>query len=187
VTAGLLNHPLRLPLALIALCIALMAAWTALVHHGTRRVLAGVVAVVALVGLVALLDLRSIVRIIVVIGLVLVSAAAARVALAHDLAAATFDGRKAGPARSGVLLMNPWSGGGKVDRFDLEAEARRRGVTPVVLRRGDDLRTLAEQAVDTGADVIGMAGGDGSQALVADVARRHDVAFVCVPTPSRRC
>jgi hypothetical protein len=108
VTAGLLNHPLRLPLALIALCIALMAAWTALVHHGTRRVLAGVVAVVALVGLVALLDLRSIVRIIVVIGLVLVSAAAARVALAHDLAAATFDGRKVGPARSGVLLMNPW-------------------------------------------------------------------------------
>jgi diacylglycerol kinase family enzyme len=162
-----------------------MAAWTALVHHGTRRVLAGVVAVVALVGLVALLDLRSIVRIIVVIGLVLVSAAAARVALAHDLAAATFDGRKVGPARSGVLLMNPWSGGGKVDRFGLEAEARRRGVTPVVLRRGDDLRALAEQAVDTGAEVIGMAGGDGSQALVADVARRHDVAFVCVPAGTR--
>jgi diacylglycerol kinase family enzyme len=185
VAAGLLSSPLRLPLALIALCIALMAAWTALVHHGTRRVLAGVVAVVALVGLVALLDLRSIVRIFFVIVLVLVSAATARVALAHDLAPATFDSRKVGPARSGVLLMNPWSGGGKVDRFDLAAEARRRGVTPVVLRRGDDLRALAEQAVDTGADVIGMAGGDGSQALAADVARRHDVAFVCVPAGTR--
>jgi diacylglycerol kinase family enzyme len=30
-----------------------------------------------------------------------------------------------------------------------------------------------------------MAGGDGSQALVADVARRHGVAFVCVPAGTR--
>src|ERR1044072_5450547 len=30
-----------------------------------------------------------------------------------------------------------------------------------------------------------MAGGDGSQALVADVARRHDIAFVCVPAGTR--
>jgi hypothetical protein len=156
VVAGLVNSPLRLGLALIALCVALMAAWTALVNHGARRVLAGVVAVVALVGLVALFDLRSIVRISLVVGLVLVSAAAARVALAHDLAPAASDSRKVGPAQSGVLLMNPWSGGGKVERFDLEAQARRRGVTPVVLRRGDDLRALAEQAVDAGADVIGL-------------------------------
>jgi diacylglycerol kinase family enzyme len=33
--------------------------------------------------------------------------------------------------------------------------------------------------------VIGMAGGDGSQALVAGVAMRHDVAFVCVPAGTR--
>jgi diacylglycerol kinase family enzyme len=60
-------------------------------------------------------------------------------------------------------------------RLDLQAEARRHGVTPIVLRRGDDPRALAEQAVDARADVIGMAGGDGSQALVADVARRHEL------------
>ena len=127
VVAGLFNSPLRLGLALVALCVALMAAWTALVNHGARRVLAGAVAVVALIGLVALFDLRSIVRISLVVGLVLISAAAARVALAHDLAPAAFESRKVGPAQHGVLLMNPWSGGGKVERFDLEAEARRRG------------------------------------------------------------
>jgi diacylglycerol kinase family enzyme len=33
--------------------------------------------------------------------------------------------------------------------------------------------------------VLGMAGGDGSQALVASVAMRHDVAFVCVPAGTR--
>src|SRR3954447_753955 len=81
--------------------------------------------------------------------------------------------------------MNPRSGGGKVVRFDLEAEAGRRGIRPIVLRPGDDLRALAEMAVSEGADVIGMAGGDGSQALVADVARQHDVAHVCVPAGTR--
>jgi diacylglycerol kinase family enzyme len=55
----------------------------------------------------------------------------------------------------------------------------------VLLQPGDDLRELARQAVADGADVIGMAGGDGSQALVADVARTHGVAFVCVPAGTR--
>ena len=68
---------------------------------------------------------------------------------------------------------------------EADDEARRRGVTPIVLRRGDDLRKLAEQAAEQGADVIGMAGGDGSQALVADVARQHDLPFVCVPAGTR--
>ena len=54
-----------------------------------------------------------------------------------------------------------------------------------MLGPGDDLRRLAEQAVAGGADVLGMAGGDGSQALVAGVAAAHDVAFVCVPAGTR--
>ena len=44
---------------------------------------------------------------------------------------------------------------------------------------------LATRAVTGGADVIGMAGGDGSQALVASVAMDHDVAHVCVPSGTR--
>jgi NAD(P)-dependent dehydrogenase (short-subunit alcohol dehydrogenase family) len=47
------------------------------------------------------------------------------------------------------------------------------------------LRELAEQAARDGADVLGVAGGDGSQAVVADVACRHSVAFVCVPAGTR--
>ena len=81
--------------------------------------------------------------------------------------------------------MNPKSGGGKVDRFHLVEEATRRGIEPIVLEPGDDLVQLAEQAVAAGADVLGMAGGDGSQALVASVAMAHDVAFVCVPAGTR--
>ncbi len=59
------------------------------------------------------------------------------------------------------------------------------GLEPVVLRPGDDLLQLAEDAIARGADVIGMAGGDGSQALVASVAARHDIPHVCVPAGTR--
>ena len=88
-------------------------------------------------------------------------------------------------ARSAVLLINPKSGGGKAVRFDLAGEAGKRGIRAVVLERGDDLLELAEQALRDGADVIGMAGGDGSQALVATVAMRHNVPHVCIPAGTR--
>jgi diacylglycerol kinase family enzyme len=88
-------------------------------------------------------------------------------------------------AQRGVLFMNPHSGGGKVDRFHLVDEARRRGIEAVMLSPGTDLRELAETAAASGADVIGMAGGDGSQATVASVAADHDLGFVCVPTGTR--
>jgi diacylglycerol kinase family enzyme len=94
-------------------------------------------------------------------------------------------GHRVRPARHPVLIMNTQSGGEKVTRFNLVEEARRRGIQPVVLAEGDDLRALAENAVAQGADVIGVAGGDGSQALVADVARSHNLPFVCVPAGTR--
>jgi diacylglycerol kinase family enzyme len=88
-------------------------------------------------------------------------------------------------ALGGVLIINPKSGGGKAERFDLASEARKRGVEPLLLERGSDLGELADRACTCGADVIGMAGGDGSQALLASVAMQHDVAHVCVPAGTR--
>ena len=84
-----------------------------------------------------------------------------------------------------MLFLNPKSGGGKVEQFDLVAEARRRGVEAVVLERDDDLTALAERAVADGAEVLGMAGGDGSQADVAAVCVAHDLPFVCIPAGTR--
>ena len=89
------------------------------------------------------------------------------------------------PARQPVLIMNPKSGGGKAERFRLADACRSRGIKTVVLGPGDDLLRLAEDAVAQGADVIGMAGGDGSQALVAAVAARSGVPYVCVPAGTR--
>jgi diacylglycerol kinase family enzyme len=88
-------------------------------------------------------------------------------------------------ARHPVLLMNTKSGGGKATRFRLDDRCRELGVEPVVLGEGDDLRQLAEDAVARGCDLLGMAGGDGSQSLVASIAARHRVPFVVVPAGTR--
>ncbi|HET9117545.1 MAG TPA: diacylglycerol kinase family protein [Pseudonocardiaceae bacterium] len=88
-------------------------------------------------------------------------------------------------ARRAVLLINPRSGGGKAQRLGLVGQCRARGIEPVVLQPGDDLAALAEAAVTRGADVVGMAGGDGSQGVVAGVAARHGVAMVVVPAGTR--
>ena len=84
-----------------------------------------------------------------------------------------------------VLIVNPTSGGGTASRYDLVGQCRARGIEPVVFERGDDLAALAAAAIEGGADVIGMAGGDGSQAAVAAVAAEHDVPYVCVPAGTR--
>jgi len=79
------------------------------------------------------------------------------------------------------IILNPRSGGGRVGEYDLEARARAAGAQTHVLGRHDDLTALAERAADAGAAVLGMAGGDGSLAVVARVAMRRDLPFLCLP------
>jgi diacylglycerol kinase family enzyme len=84
-----------------------------------------------------------------------------------------------------VLICNPWSGGGKVAAFGLVDLAEDLGVEVVMLDHGVDLEKLARDAIADGADCLGMAGGDGSQALVASIAVEHDLPFVCVSAGTR--
>jgi diacylglycerol kinase family enzyme len=147
------------------------------------------VALLALLAAVLLLVYRGrLLGLLLVVVTIAIAAGATRHALALDIKAlksGPTPGTPVAPARHGVVLMNPKSGGGRVEHFHLVDEARRRGIEPIVLAVGDDLAQLADDAIASGADVIGMAGGDGSQALVAGVAARHDVAFVCVPAGTR--
>jgi diacylglycerol kinase family enzyme len=84
-----------------------------------------------------------------------------------------------------VLLLNPRSGGGKAARAELAKCSRERGIEVIVLRRDDNLAALADEVVGGGADVLGVAGGDGSLAVVATAALAHGLAFVCVPAGTR--
>lgn len=84
-----------------------------------------------------------------------------------------------------TLIVNPKAGGGKALRYDLVARCLALGIEAVLMKRGDRVSTLAIAAVRDGADVIGMAGGDGSQGEAAAVAAAHDVSYVCVPAGTR--
>jgi diacylglycerol kinase family enzyme len=190
VVVALLRRPLVLVAAAVCVSVAVSAAAFAVTRTGLLRAGAAALAVVALVAAVIFLVVVAggLLVVALLVGLALVGTAAARYALGRDLASlkhAPTPGNPVAPAARPVLLMNPKSGGGKVERFGLVEEARQRGVEPVVLAPGDDLLRLAEAAVADGADVIGMAGGDGSQALVAGVAAARGVAFVCVPAGTR--
>lgn len=87
------------------------------------------------------------------------------------------------------LLMNPRSGGGKVERFRLREKAERLGARVHLLDpdkpEPEDVVALAREAVAAGADLLGVAGGDGTQALVAGVAAEHDLPFLVVSAGTR--
>jgi diacylglycerol kinase family enzyme len=84
--------------------------------------------------------------------------------------------------RSSYLIVNPRSGDGDPSAEELVAAAERQGIECHVLGDGDDVGDLARAAE---ADVLGMAGGDGSLAAVAQVALERDLPFVCVPFGTR--
>lgn len=182
------------PIAVLAVVLVLVAnasVWFALTERGALRTLGAVVAVLAAAGLVVVLATHWH-GLLVLIGLLLLLALfglAARYALERTGEVAVSRAASVvvavGAAGSAALIINLRSGGGKAERFDLAGEARRRDIEPIVLEPGDDLLELAEGAIARGAQVIGMAGGDGSQALVATVAARREIAHVCIPAGTR--
>jgi diacylglycerol kinase family enzyme len=91
----------------------------------------------------------------------------------------------AAPPEQPTLFVNPKSGDGTAERVALAERARERGIEVVVLGAGGRLAALVDEAVRRGADVLGMAGGDGSMAVVASASHAHDLPFVCVPAGTR--
>jgi hypothetical protein len=169
------NHALEALGAFLCTGIAVAAGWVALTHRGFARALGAVVALLAVAGAVAILAGEgALLTLVIYIVAVAVASGATTLALKPTGRAPGWQQLPA-PGRR-VLIMNPWSGGGKVERFNLPDECRKRGIEPIVLKRGDDLRTLALNAADAGAGALGMAGGDGSQAIVAQVASRSTSA-----------
>src|SRR5690242_15176324 len=91
------------------------------------------------------------------------------------------------PASHPYLIMNPRSGGGKVEKFDLKRKAEDLGAEVFLMSGPEqvDVAEVARQAVAGGADLLGVAGGDGTQALVADVAAEHGLPFIVISAGTR--
>jgi diacylglycerol kinase family enzyme len=81
-----------------------------------------------------------------------------------------------------LLLINPRSGHGSPSPEELAEAARKLGVEPHFLEKSEDPGRLARTS---GAEIVGVAGGDGSLAAVAGAAVDSGAAFVCVPFGTR--
>ncbi|WP_116450405.1 diacylglycerol/lipid kinase family protein [Blastococcus litoris] len=123
---------------------------------------------------------------LVAAALLAAATAAAHEALRPDPSEWALPVAEAPAPRRPFLVMNPRSGGGKVIRFRLRERAEELGAEVALLDRpGTDVQQLAREAVARGADLLGVAGGDGTQALVAQVAAEHDVPFLVVSAGTR--
>ncbi|MGY1802222.1 diacylglycerol/lipid kinase family protein [Blastococcus sp. SYSU D00922] len=171
--------------AAVALVVA--ALYWFLLHRGPVRWISLAVAVTAPVVVLGVFVAERLLWVAVV------AAALWTLALAAGRAALRPDHPDEGPAvldtpapRHPFLVMNPRSGGGKVGRFRLRERAEELGAEVALLDRpGVDVQQLARDAVRRGADLLGVAGGDGTQALVAQVAAEHDVPFLVVSAGTR--
>ena len=179
-------------LALVGLAIAVGGAWWMITERMPRSMVGLAVAAVGVaVVAIAVIEAnpngdRPWLRLLVLAALLVAAVGCGRAALVRDLHERDRRRPTAGARpQHPVLICNPWSGGGKVARFGLVGLAREMGVEVVMLDHGLDLETLARDAVAHGADCLGMAGGDGSQALVASIAVEHDLPFVVVSAGTR--
>jgi diacylglycerol kinase family enzyme len=80
-----------------------------------------------------------------------------------------------------LLLVNPQSGRRRSSAADLVRAARERGIETRVLRRNEEPAAAVPDAIGA----LGVAGGDGTLATVAEVALERDLPFVCIPFGTR--
>ena len=185
------DEPLRVVTGFVLLLVFLAGVWVALTRAGKRRVVAVVIAVAAVIGLAVSvvnaegwLGVSMAVRVLALV----VAVALAKYALGstvRSLKAADVAGIPVPAAKRGVLFMNLKSGGGKAERFHLVDECTRRGIEPIVLQPGEDWLQRVRDVAQSGVDVLGMAGGDGSQAMVGTVAAELGLPMVVVPAGTR--
>jgi len=186
VVAGLRGSVSMLVIAAVCLVATVAAVWWFVAHSGVRRWLAAVLLVAAPLAVLLVFALHHLVWVAAVsLGLLVLAGAAGRRALTQ--AARAPHETVTPPPRQPFLIMNPRSGGGKVGRFDLATRARALGAEVVLLDTtgNTDVAALAQDAVRRGADLLGVAGGDGTQAIVAGVAAEHDLPFLVISAGTR--
>lgn len=171
--------------ALLPMVLIVWLAWRTITRRGKKRLISGVLLLLMIAALiVALAWARFDLRILFAIALAVIATNIFS-SLALSWSHIPSDQHVVNRAHHPVLIINNRSGGGAAQKVGLEAKAKQIGITVRVLGEDGDLAQIAQDAVAAGADCIGMAGGDGSLAVVAEVAMEHDLPFVCIPAGTR--
>lgn len=174
--------------AAVALVVLVASAYWFLAHRGAVRWLA-----LALIFVTPLLvgwqfvDNGQFGRFVAVVALAALAVLTGRAALRNDAEDVSMPEHQVPPPQHPFLVMNPRSGGGKVGRFGLKEKAEALGAEVAMLGESQhaDVAGLARDAVARGADLLGAAGGDGTQALVAAVSVEHGLPFVVISAGTR--
>jgi diacylglycerol kinase family enzyme len=172
----------------IGACLILAGTYEFLARRGVLRWLAAAVVIATPIAILVLFALHNLIWVALVsIALMVLAVAAARRALAPSAHATVTPVSDVQPPRRAFLIMNPRSGGGKVAKFGLKEKAEALGAEVALLDGPGivDVAALARQAVADGADMLGVAGGDGTQALVAGIAAEHDLPFLVISAGTR--
>ena len=178
-----------LAVAVVAAVVSLAAAYVFLSRRGVLRWLSLAVVVLAPIVVIVVYAFRDLLWIALLsAGIWLLAGVTARQALTAGQPDWRMPEHPAQPpARHPFLIMNPKSGGGKVEKFDLKRKAEALGAE-VFLFGGSgpvDVAEVARRAVAGGADLLGVAGGDGTQALVAGIAAEHGIPFLVISAGTR--
>ncbi|MEU9171625.1 diacylglycerol kinase family protein [Streptomyces sp. NPDC048420] len=179
---------LLLLLGLAGIGLAGAGLWWAVAHRGIARASGALLALAAPVAVLVLYAVSGLwPYAATALGLWGAALACARSALRRLRAPRGRHSRSVRPPRRPVLIMNPRSGGGKVGEHGLVERAEALGARVILLDldSGPDPAALARQAVAQGADLLGVAGGDGTQALVAAVAAEHGLPFMVLSAGTR--
>ncbi|GGY99181.1 hypothetical protein GCM10010365_17340 [Streptomyces poonensis] len=183
-----LRSPALAAVGLVGLALTAAGVWWGLTRRGARRLLARALAVSAPVWVLWEYSSARLGWAVAVSALLwLVAAGTARTALLRHDAPVPPREHPAPEIHHPFLIMNLRSGGGKVRRFSLRERAEALGAEVLQLEwRGEtDVAELARKAASEGADLLGVAGGDGMQAPVADVAAALHLPFLVIPAGTR--
>ena len=187
VLAGALRSLTALLIGLAGLAAGCAAAWWFAAHRGVLRWAAAVVLVAAPVLVIVVYVVAGLLwEVALSVVLAVVAVAAGRAAL-RTAGPGKPRERAAARPRQPFVIMNPRSGGGKVAKFGLTGKAAALGAEVALLEGPGivDVAALARQAVESGADLLGVAGGDGTQALVAGIAADRDVPLMVISAGTR--
>ena len=188
VVAGLKSLTM-LAVGLAAAVASLASAYVFLSRRGLWRWLSLTVFIVVPIAVILVYAFRDLLWIAVLSAAIwLLGSMTARLALAGNQADWRMPERPAQPpARHPYLIMNPKSGGGKVEKFDLKRKAEELGAEVFLISGPEpvDVAEVARRAVEGSADLLGVAGGDGTQALVAGIAAEHGIPFVVISAGTR--